>query len=341
MKINAKIIMVVLCAIIIAGCTEKKEANVKFSPVIPVEVTTISVTSDDNYRNYIGSLKCNAEARMSFDFGGTLVGVYVHNGQYVKKGHILAKIDDVTARSLHETALASLRQAEDGYERLKKVHEEGGISDVRWVQMLTDLEKARQAEVSTRKHLEDCTLYAPQDGVVSMDTRIVGSEMRPSETFCTIVDMDQIVVKFTVPEREIGLMRVGDEALAKLPSLGDEEYTIKIYDKALIANVLGHTYDVMAKFDTRMNEQLLPGMVAKVRFLSTTTIGIVIPSSCVQTVKDGLAVWVVENGTAKRRLVTVDEFVKNGVKVTNGLNYGDTVVTAGFHKLYNGAKVSY
>lgn len=341
MRINIKTVLMMLAAVMFAGCTEQKETDVKFNPVIDVEVMAVDASNNENFRNYIGTLKSNVEVPMSFDYGGTLTGVYVHNGQVVKKGDILAKVDDRTARSLHETSLASLHQAEDGYERLKKVHDEGGVSDVRWVQMLTDLERARQAEVTARKHLEDCTLYAPQDGVVSMDTRVVGIEMLPSEKFCTIVDLNQMMVKFAVPEREIGMLGVGDQVFVKLPSLGEEEYVIKIYDKSLMANRLGHTYDVLAKFETKMNKQLLPGMVAKVRMLSTQSTGIVVPSSCVQTMNDGLSVWVVENGVAKRRSIKVSEFVKNGVMVTDGLNYGDIVVTSGYQKLYNGAKVSY
>lgn len=341
MKINLKIVIGLLPALILASCTEKKETNVKFDPTIPVNVVTIDVTSNENYRDYIGTLKSNVEMPLSFQYGGTLVGVYVHNGQSVKKGDLLAKVDDVMARSLHETSLASLHQAEDGYERLKKVHDEGGISDVRWVQMLTDLEKARQAEVTARKHLEDCTLYAPQDGVISMGSRVVGAELRPTERFCTLVGLDNMVVSFSVPEREIGTLKIGDKALAKLPSLNNEEYEISICDKSLIANPMGHTYEVKAKFASNIDVVLLPGMIAKIRMLAFNTTGIVVPASCVQTVTNGNAVWVVNNGIARHRMIKVSEFIKNGVLVTSGLDYGDVVVVEGYHKLYEGAKVSY
>ena len=128
MRINIKTVLMMLAAVMFAGCTEQKETDVKFNPVIDVEVMAVDASNNENFRNYIGTLKSNVEVPMSFDYGGTLTGVYVHNGQVVKKGDILAKVDDRTARSLHETSLASLHQAEDGYERLKKVHDEGGVS---------------------------------------------------------------------------------------------------------------------------------------------------------------------------------------------------------------------
>lgn len=341
MRINLKTVVIVLASMLLIGCTEKKETNTKFNPVIPVNVMTVDVSNNENFRNYIGILKSDVEIPMSFEFGGTLVGIYVHNGQTVKKGDILAKVDDVMARSLHETALATLHQAEDGYARLKKVHDEGGVSDVRWVQMLTDLEKARQTEISARKHLEDCTLYAPQDGVVSMGSYVVGREMRPTEKVCTIVSLDKMVVSFSVPEREISFVKIGDQAFAKLPSLNNEEYEVVVSDKSLIAHPMSHTYEVRAKFTSANDVVLLPGMVAKVRMAAVNTTGIVVPSSCVQTVTNGTAVWVVKDGAVKRKKITVSEFVKNGVLVSSGLEHGDVVVVEGYQKLYDGAKVSY
>lgn len=339
--VNMIKLLVLLVAVSLVGCADKSAPKEKFNPVIPVKVMTVEEIDKDNYRNYIGVLKSEVEIPLSFMYGGTIVGVYTHNGQYVKKGDLLARVDDVAARSLHETALASLRQAEDGYERLKKVHDEGGISDVRWVQMLTDLEKARQAEISTRNHLECCSLYAPQDGVVSMDDISVGTDIRPTQTFCRLVDLDKMVVTFTVPEKEVGLVSVGDKAFSRLPALNNEEYEIMVYNKSLIANPLGHTYAVRARLVSEANKALLPGMIAKISMSAAATTGIIVPSSCVQTVAKGTAVWVVKDGAVSRRMIEVGEFVRNGVLVKSGLDYGDVVVMEGYQKLYEGAKVSY
>ena len=172
--------------------------------------------------------------------------VNVSNGQNVCKGQVLAECDATTASSLHNTALATLRQAEDAYNRMKNVHSEGGISDVRWIQMETDLEKARQAEVAARKRLEDCIITAPFDGVISCKNHHVGEEMKPLEVFARIIDMSRLRVGFSVPEHEIGLLPVGTTATAIIPALDDRELTLRINDKSLIANPLGHTYKVFA-----------------------------------------------------------------------------------------------
>ena len=327
--------------LLLLGCEERKEQKQNFYSVIPIEYEVVGQSSEEVYRNYVGAVSSEVEIPLAFVYGGTLVELYVHNGQAVRQGDIIAKVDDTSAKSLHETALATLRQAQDGYERLKKVYDDGGISEVRWVQMETDLEKARQSEISTRKHLEQCTLYASQDGVISMDKHLVGENVSPMQTFCRIIDLRKMNVEFSVPEKEIQFVKKGDVAFADIPSLGLKNIELEVIDKSIVANFFGHTYDVKTRVVSDNAKEILPGMVAKIRMTATALSGIVIPSSCVQTVADGIAVWVVENGKAFRRNIVPSDFVKNGVIVKSGLNPGDTIVTAGYQKLYNGAKVSY
>ena len=327
--------------LLLLGCEERKEQKQNCYSVIPIEYEVVGQSSEEVYRNYVGAVSSEVEIPLVFVYGGTLVELYVHNGQAVRQGDIIAKVDDTSAKSLHETALATLRQAQDGYERLKKVYDDGGISEVRWVQMETDLEKARQSEISTRKHLEQCTLYASQDGVISMDKHLVGENVSPMRTFCRIIDLRKMNVEFSVPEREIQFVKKGDVAFADIPSLGLKNIELEVVDKSIVANSFGHTYDVKTRVVSDNAKEILPGMVAKIRMTATALSGIVIPSSCVQTVADGIAVWVVENGKAFRRNIVPSDFVKNGVIVKSGLNPGDTIVTAGYQKLYNDAKVSY
>ena len=103
---------------------------------------------------------------------------------------------------------------------------------------------------------------------------------------------------------------------------------------------MGHTYTIKAKVPVE-NKDILPGMVAKIKLSLSEASGIVVPSSCVLTMPEGADVWTVKNGKAYRRNIKVGGFVKNGVVVESGLQSGDTIITVGYQKLYNGAKVSF
>ena len=115
---------------------------------------------------------------------------------------------------------------------------------------------------------------------------------------------------------------------------------IEIIDKSFVSNPLGHTYTIKAKVPVE-DKDILPGMVAKIQLSLSELSGIVVPSSCVITMPEGADVWVLNNGKACRRNIKVGGFVKNGVVVESGLQSGDTIITAGYQKLYNGAKVSF
>ncbi len=321
------------------SCGRKDKMPSDWTDSILVETLVVGDGNMPTERNYVGDIGSEREVSLSFPLGGTLTKVGVKNGDHVAKGQLLAEVDATSASSLHATALANLRQAEDAHRRLENVHREGGMSEVKWVEMETNLEKARQTEVSARKHLDDCSLRAPFNGVVSCGTPLVGQEMRPGESFGRLLDMQRLRVQFSVPEQEISLIDIGDEAIAEVPSMGNGTFTLRVSDKSLNANPLGHTYKVYATIVSGNTKDLLPDMVAKVHMKLKELGGIVVPSSCVQTMPEGTVVWVLKNGKAEHRLIEVGDFVRNGVMVNDGLAAGDTVVVAGQQKLYTGAKV--
>ena len=339
MQLILKPLCIITVLLALVSCGRKDRTPSGWSDTISVETMVVHSASSPTERNYVGDVGSEQELSLSFPLGGTLTKVAVSNGDRVVKNQLLAEVDGTAATSMHATALATLRQAEDAYRRLEAVHREGGISEVKWVEMETNLEKARQAEVSSRKHMEDCTLRAPHAGVVSCGTHQVGQEMKPGEPFARLLDMGHLNIRFSVPEQEILLINNGDTATAVVPALGNEALKLRVSDKSLSANPLGHTYNVSASIVSGNTKGLLPDMVAKIKVRLNSQGGIVVPSDCIQTMPEGIVVWVVKNGKAEHRLISVGEFIRNGVMVTDGLEAGDTVVTAGHQKLYTGATV--
>ena len=325
----------------LCSCGKKQSANTGWSDTTPVNIMVVDNGDAPTERNYVGDISSEKEISVGFPLGGKLTKVYVKNGQHVTKGQLMATIDSTTAASLYATAMATLRQAEDAYGRLKAVHKEGGISDVKWVEMETNMEKARQTAISAKKHLEDCTIRAPFNGVVSCPDHQVGEDLRPGEAYARVLDINKLQVSFSVPEQEIHRIDIGDTATATVPSLDGRVLTLRVSNKSLVANPLGHTYRVDASITSGDENDLLPDMVTKVRTHHKTSTGTLVPSNCIHTMPAGQMVWVIENGVAQQRKVTVGDFLKCNVLITEGLESGDTVVTEGYQKLYTGAKVSF
>jgi RND family efflux transporter MFP subunit len=324
--------------LILAVTACKKTAPVKERAALPVQVMVVDTVTGGMTRTYVGEVEENLSVAVSFPMGGRVERVYVHEGDRVRAGQILATISKSTAQNAYNSAKASLDQAEDAYNRLKKVYDQGSLAEVKWVEIQTTLEQARSMEQIARKQLEDCTLTAPVAGVVGSCNAKAGGSLLPGEPAVTIFDMGKVSVTFSVPESEISTVNVGDEASVCVPALDNRIMNGKITDRSVSASRVSHSYQVKIAFPNP-DKSLMPGMVCKVLLNESDSQGFVVPAKCVQTRPEGLSVWVVENGRAQHRIITSTAFVANGVLVSSGLHPGDTVITAGMDKLYTNAEL--
>ena len=324
--------------LILAVTACKKTVPVKERATLPVQVMVVDTVTGGMTRTYVGEVEENLSVAVSFPMGGRVERVYVHEGDRVRAGQILATISKSTAQNAYNSAKASLDQAEDAYNRLKKVYDQGSLAEVKWVEIQTTLEQARSMEQIARKQLEDCTLTAPVAGVVGSCNAKAGGSLLPGEPAVTILDMGKVSVTFSVPESEISTVNVGDEASVCVPALDNRIMNGKITDRSVSASRVSHSYQVKIAFPNP-DKSLMPGMVCKVLLNESDSQGFVVPAKCVQTRPEGLSVWVVENGRAQHRLITSTAFVANGVLVSSGLHPGDTVITAGMDKLYTNAEL--
>lgn len=305
---------------------------------VAVEVLTIDTLDGVMTRTYVGEVEANESVALSFPAGGKVEKVLVHEGDAVYAGQRLATVNRSTAQNAYNSAKAQLDQAEDAYKRLKKVYDQGSLAEVKWVEMLTALEKARSLEQIARKQLDDCALIAPCSGVVGECRAQTGGSLIPGEPVLTILDVNRVAVTFSVPESEIATVTEGSEVRVLVPALNNRTLTGKITERSMSASKVSHSYEVKVSLPNA-EKQLLPGMVCKVLLKQADTKGIVVPAKCVQTRPEGQSVWVVKQGKAERRVVQSTEFVANGVLISSGLQPGDVVVTQGMEKLYQGAQI--
>ena len=334
-----KWIILLMAGVSLAAIGCKRSATQQERTPIPVQVMVADTVAGGMTHTYVGEVEENLSVAGSFPVGGRVERVYVHEGDRVREGQILATVNSSTAQNAYNSAKASLEQAEDAYKRLKKVYDQGSLAEVKWVEMQTTLEQARSMEQIAKKQLEDCTLRAPVAGVVGSCNAKAGASLLPGEPAVTILDMGNVSVTFSVPESEISTVNVGDEASVCVPALDNRVMTGRVTDRSVSASRVSHSYQVKIAFPNP-DKSLMPGMVCKVQLEQADNQGFVVPAKCVQTRPEGLSIWVVENGRAQHRLITSSAFVANGVLVASGLHPGDTVVTAGMDKLYVGADIT-
>ena len=331
--------IIFLLALCLAGCAKHDSARHE-RPALRVQTMVVAPQQQSVSSRYVGSIEAIREVPLSLQTNSLIEAVYVHNGERVRAGQVLLQADSTQAKNAVLSTLASLQRAQDGYDRVKQVHEKGVVTDQKMVEIESQLSQTQAIYEAALQQLRECSLVAPCAGVVSGLNVEKGQHIIPGKTLCTLLDVSAFRVVFTVPEAEIGSVK--GNGIVSCSAI-DASFPITVTEKSPSANALTHTYDVAARVQGGA-DVLLPGMVAVVQ-MEPAAVGkelaenIVIPARCVLMKPEGPTVWVVEQGKVSRRAITVDGYLANGVKVTNGLHAGDTVVTEGYQKLYNGCEV--
>ena len=334
-----KELIIGLSLLLCCACAHR-ENSAKELPALRVKTMGVASQAGSARSRYVGTIEPVHETPLSLQTAGRVLSIHARNGERVRQGQVILRVDSTQAVNALLSAEAALHQAEDGFERVKQVHGKGAVTDQKMVEVESQLVQARSLCDAARRQVQECELVAPCDGVVSGLDVAVGQTVMPGLQLLTILDLTAFQVRFTVPEAEIGRIRNGQTGEMDCAAV-QRTYPVRLTDKGLTANRLAHTYDVTARIEGGQ-EVLRPGMVCKVRLKAGDTIAaadIVIPGKCVLLKPEGHSVWLKENGRAVRRPVSIGGYQANGVQILDGLHIGDSLIVEGYQKLYNDCQV--
>ena len=331
------------------ACKKDKDA---MTPPPPVKVTVevVSPYNSEAGRSYTGTVNAETTTSVSFAVPGTITRLNFSEGQKVAKGQVLGTVRNADYANSYNMAQAELAEAQDAYERMKKLHDANALPDIKWVEIQQKLKQAENAAEISKRALDDATLISPVTGVVNRKLADVGQNVMPVEPVYEIVSADNLTIDISVPENEIGKIKVGDpvKVIFNDKSLGEKD--CKVTMKAVVADPLTRAYTVKIAVPSEKG-QVLAGMLGTVQFKETTSPATdslyaskavaSLPTQAVLLDFDNRNfVWVVKNSKATRRFVVADELVTNGVLVTSGLEHGDSVIIAGMQKVSEGTPVA-
>ncbi|MGI6218460.1 MAG: efflux RND transporter periplasmic adaptor subunit [Bacteroidaceae bacterium] len=325
-----------LLTALLAGC-QRGEKQAEAQQPIKVRTITTHAEQTSAARRYSGTVEEENGTLLSFSTAGTVKRIYVHLGQRVAAGQLIAVLDSASLRSSYQAARATLEQAEDAYRRMKELHDKGSLPDIKWVEAESRLAQARSMEQIARKSLSDCRLYAPFAGVIAEKNAEAGQNVMPGAPVARLVTTGQLKVKIAVPEAEIGRCPIGGEATVSVPALGNRTFRARIAEKGIVANPLSRSYEVKLRV-VQADKALLPGMIAEVSLPGEGSgTNCIVPAHIVQIDERNRSfVWVAAGGKAEKRYITCGDFAGEGVAVTQGLKEGEQVLVEGQHKVCNG-----
>ncbi|MBD5355390.1 MAG: efflux RND transporter periplasmic adaptor subunit [Bacteroides sp.] len=330
----------VICAMFLTACSAKEKQQ---DEVAPIRVTTSVVTNSsvNTGKMYSGVIEESSGTALSFKVPGTIMSLSVTEGQRVAKGQLIGVLDGASLQSNYEIAKAALATAQDTYDRMKQLHDANSIPEMKWVEVQNALKSAQSACDITKNTLGDTHLYAPFSGIVSEKYADVGATATPGVPVVKLVEISPVKASISVPENKIGEFQKGSLANITVNASGNISVDGTLTEKGVAADPLSRTYSV--KFTaSNPDGKLLPGMLCNVSLKSPESKdAIVIPIGAVLLDHNNQSfVWTVKNGKAEKRLLTLGEYIADGVVVTSGLSDGDEIITTGQQKVSNGMSVT-
>ena len=334
-----QIITLTTLALLVIGCSEKKE-TVKEVAIPKVTVKKIKATEEKESLTYSGTIEADNTVSLGFSVPGRISKVNVQEGQKVKRGQLLAPIDQTTYKNAFDIANAGLEQANDNFKRLSGLYEKGSLPERDFIAVKVAVAQANANKNLAAKNLTDTKLYAPFSGIITAKMTEMGATAAPGVPAFTVMKTDKVYAKASIAESEISKLKMGTDAEVEIASL-NETFNGKVAIINPSADAITRTFNVKVRLDNK-DDKLLPGMISKLKINTGNTVNVItVPSeSVVRDANDILYVFVVKENKAIKKRVSLGSFKGNEVIVTNGLSIGDAVVIAGNKNLKDGQTVS-
>lgn len=277
--------------------------------------------------------------------GGIVKALYVTQGQTVRKGQVLARLDDQLIRQQIEPLKVQLSTAEDTYKRTKNMYDQGVGTYQQVLTAQTAVENLRKQIGIIQKQISLMTVTAPMSGVADQVNVRVGemfTGVAGNLPQIRIVNTGDLKILTQVPENYLSKVNVGTALEVYLPEL---KRTIKTRVNVVskIIDPASRTFYIEAKLPS--DAAFKPNQIAMVKIRDYSNNGaITIPVNTLQNDEKGKFVMVAakENGKmiARKRNVTVGELYNDQLEVKSGLQSGDVLITEGFQGLYDGQAIT-
>ncbi len=337
------------CVLLAAGCAKTDESRpatgsqasrADANRAQVVEVVELKKRDMTETLNLVGSLAANESAEMRTEIGGIVRGIYFDEGQQVKAGDLLLKIDDAELRAQQAQVEARFNLAKLNVERSENLSQSRTIAQSEFDRARSEF-AAAEAELSLiRLRLSKTEIRAPFDGVVGSRTISPGDYVTPTTVITTIDDLSRLKINFQVPERFLAKVHPGTvvQVRTRAASSGgpDAELRGEVYFVSSTIDRAVRSSEVKAILQSSA-PGLRPGMFANINLVLEEKTGVLaVPEGAILTNARGVQIITVDTsgGTPKAAYVPVrlglrTQGLVEVAPLRGELNEGTQVVASG------------
>jgi membrane fusion protein (multidrug efflux system) len=305
---------------------------------VPVEVEAASRRAIAASYTGTAPLEPRAESQVVAKTSGVALQVLVEEGDAVRAGQVLARLDPDRAALQAAQSAAQMRKLEANFRRSQQLAEQQLVSAADFDQLRYDLENARAANRLANLELSYASVKAPISGVIAQRSIKPGNFVQINTPIFRIVDNSRLEATLNVPERELATLEAGQPVKLQVDALPGRTFDGTVDRVAPVVDAGSGTFRVIAAFDGV--DLLQPGMFGRIRIdYDQRADALVIPRAALLEGETDSAVYVVRDGKAVRVPVKLGYIDGAYAEVADGLEAGERVVTAGKVALRDGSAV--
>jgi membrane fusion protein (multidrug efflux system) len=279
------------------------------------------------------------EVELSFESSGKVTDIFFKEGTDVKKGDLLAKINDKPLQAELQKLETQVPLAEDRVFRQKSLLEKDAVSKEAYEQVSTELEKLKADIALVKSRIAQTELRAPFDGVIGLRNVSEGAYVSPTTIVSILTKVIPLKVDFSVNEKQSDIVSPGTRITFRLPP-DLTEYGATIY--AVESRVDENTFALKVRaIYPNGNGKMRPGRSADITIRANEIKNaIVIPNESVIAEMGNDIAYVYSGGKAKKVELEKGIRTESDMQILKGLNPGDTLIISGVMQLRDGLPVT-
>ncbi len=320
----------------------------KLDTVEKLPIVTVLNVKDTLFKHFLelqGSIETKENIIIYPEFSGILSTLYVKEGQPVKKGQLLAKIDDGGLQKQLEQLKVQYQLSKTTYERQKRLWDQKIGSEIQYLQAKSIMKAQEKGIAAMKDQLEKTYVKAPFSGIIDEVITEQGSVIAPGNNLFKLVNLDRMYVKSNVPEIYLPNIKVGTFVEVYIPVLG-EKMDAYVSRMSYTIDKDNRTFSIEIEVPNK-DGQLKPNLTVQLRINDyTSKKAILVPESIISENAAGEQyVYLAEQSNEKDHAKALKRMIKTGrsqggkIEVASGLKEGDRIINEGARNVKPGTKI--
>ena len=314
--------------------------------LVLISMIEIKPEKFDHFVEIQANIKTRQNVLLYPEFTGSLKKIYVKEGQRVKKGSLLAQIDDAGLKNQLEQLQIQVELSKTTYDRIQRLWKQNIGSEMQLLQAKANYEAQLKSIEQLKKQLQRTQILAPFSGTIDEIVANTGANLIPGKTpVMRIVNLKEMYTEANVPERYLSQIKVGTAATVNIPML-NREYSTSIRQTGNFINPNNRSFRVETSLPNR-NEMIIPNLTCKLKINDyTNPEALMVPLRVIREDASGKKyIFKLKSDGKKQVYLTEKVFIQLGkkgldkIEVLDGIQAGDLIVDEGAIIVENNQRV--